>query len=94
METIKLRARLSAYSKGLIPNMEGYIKDAPEDSKLYARKNKQWESFEIPTITTPENSNIIITKEGSEYNISTKEFTGKESDVQEWKEGWTYYIID
>lgn len=41
MSDIKLNVKLSAYSKGVIPDVSEYIKEAPEDGKLYARKDKQ-----------------------------------------------------
>lgn len=94
MSDIKLNIRLSAYSKGVIPNVSNYLTEAPEDGNLYARKDKQWESIEIPELETAEDSNIIVTKDGAKYNIQTKEYFGPESGVTEWKEGWTYFITE
>lgn len=94
MSDIKLNVKLSAYSKGVIPNVSNYLTEAPEDGKLYARKDKQWESIEIPELETAEDSNIIITKDGAKYNIQTKEYFGPESGITEWKEGWTYFITE
>lgn len=91
---IKIKVKLTAYTKGIIPDISNLVVEAPADDKLYARKNKEWESFEIPTISTPEDSNILLTKDGADYNIKTKEFTGRESDITEWKDGYTYYIIE
>lgn len=87
MSDIKLNAKLSAYSKGVIPNVSNYLTEAPEDGKLYARKDKQWESIDISELETAEDSNIIITKDGAKYNIQTKEYFGPESGITEWKEG-------
>ena len=91
MSDIKLNVKLSAYSKGVIPNISNYLTEAPEDGKLYARKDKQWESIDISEI---ESSSLIITKDGGTYNLETKEYTGPESGVTEWKEGWTYFITE
>ena len=87
MSDIKLNVKLSAYSKGVIPNISNYLTEAPEDGKLYARKDKQWESINISELETAEDSNIIITKDGAKYNIQTKEYFGPESGITEWKEG-------
>ena len=94
MSDIKLNVKLSAYSKGVMPNVSNYLTEAPEDGKLYARKDRQWESIEIPEIITDEESNVIITKDGATFNIQTKEYYGPESGVTEWKEGWTYFITE
>lgn len=94
MADIKLKVKLAAYSKGVIPDVSKYIEEAPEDGNLYARKDKQWESIEIPELETAEDSNIIITKDGAKYNIQTKEYFGPESGITEWKEGWTYFITE
>lgn len=91
MSDIKLNVKLSAYSKGVIPNISNYLTEAPEDGKLYARKDKQWESIDISEI---ESSSLIITKDGGTYNLETKEYAGPESGVTEWKEGWTYFITE
>ena len=41
MSDIKLNVKLSAYSKGVMPNVSNYLTEAPEDGKLYARKDRQ-----------------------------------------------------
>ena len=80
MSDIKLNVKLSAYSKGVIPNVSNYLTEAPEDGKLYARKDKQWESIDISEI---ESSSLIITKDGGKYNLETKEYAGPESGITE-----------
>lgn len=91
MADIKLKVKLAAYSKGVIPDVSKYIEEAPEDGNLYARKDKQWESIEIPEV---QSTSLIITKDGATYNLETKEYAGPESGVTEWKEGWTYFITE
>ena len=91
MADIKLKVKLAAYSKGVIPDVSKYIEEAPEDGNLYARKDKQWESIEIPEV---QSTSLIITKDGAIYNLETKEYAGPESGVTEWKEGWTYFITE
>lgn len=52
MTEIKLRTKLSAYAKGVIPTKVSqleqdidYTTEAPKDDKIYARKNGEWESI-------------------------------------------------
>ena len=97
MKDIQLKATLSAYSKFSIKEMlekNNIILDVDNDGKLYGRKHGEWEVIELPKLTTPENSNLIIEKQGAIYNIQTKEYVGPESGITEWEEGWTYYITD
>lgn len=49
MENIKLRARLSAYTKGILPSKISeleqdidYITDVPDDGSIYMRRHNEW----------------------------------------------------
>lgn len=42
---VRLRAKLTAYTKGIIPDVSKYIIEAPDDDKFYGRKNGAWESI-------------------------------------------------
>lgn len=97
MSDIKLNIKLSAYSKGVIPDVSNYLTEAPEDGKLYGRKDKQWEVIpnQLTNILTDENSGIKIDyNEDNTINISAKQFTGKEDEIAEFQNDYTYYIVE
>ena len=60
MTEIKLKTKLSAYSKGVIPtkvsqleNDKDYTSEAPKDDKIYARKNGEWNNISTPQDNEP-----------------------------------------
>ena len=105
-QTIKLNVRLSAYTKGALPDLSPYLKDAQgsidKDDKVYARKNDEW--VDIKTLDSDEQ--FIIAQPGSgldliqdevelnNYYISIRQKTGKLSDIQQFEDDTTYYILD
>jgi hypothetical protein len=40
--TAKLNVKLSAYTKGFIPDVSEFIKDAPKDGVLWGRQDGEW----------------------------------------------------
>lgn len=72
MSDIKLNIKLSAYSKGVIPDVSKFIEDAPMDGNTYGRVDGKWYLLDIPTqadsISTTENSGINIDR--NEYNVT------------------------
>jgi hypothetical protein len=40
-DTINLKVKLSAYTKGIIPDYSNFVTEAPNDGKIYARKDKE-----------------------------------------------------
>lgn len=105
-QTIKLNVRLSAYTKGALPDLSQYLTDAQgsidKDDKVYARKNGEW--VDIKTLDSDEQ--FIIAQPGSgldliqdevelnNYYISIRQKTGKLSDIQHFEDDTTYYILD
>lgn len=72
---IRLRARLQAYSKGVIPDVSKFIDDAPQDNIVYARLNNQWapltnldDVLKESYLTEDELVKEEL-KEGAKYNI-------------------------
>lgn len=95
MCNIKLNVKLKAYSKGVIPNVNNFIEDAPEDDILYGRRNREWVKIYDPIdIKTLDNSGIELEKIDNIYNIKVKQETNTLNNINEYKEDYTYYIID
>lgn len=78
---INIKAKLKAYSKGVIPvnisqlyNDLDFIPDAPNDSKIYARKDKAWinvdEELRRTTLSLDDNSGLNL-----DFNPDTLNYT-------------------
>lgn len=101
MESIKLKAKLSAYTKGVLPQLpDDYIKDdAPDDGNTYGRKNHKWvdvrESGTGKTIILDEESglNLRETDQPFTYALSIRQKV-LEHLPEELEDDTTYYIID
>lgn len=103
--TIKLRARLRAYTRGVIPVIPDYSQfvtkeeleeskfpDAPSDDKVYGRKNGEWAEIEANL------ANKVIVEEGSglsKENLDEEGYLIKLS-VKKWegKEQDLPYILE
>ena len=73
MTEIKLKTKLSAYAKGVIPTKVSqleqdidYTTEAPKDDKIYARKNGEWEN-----ISTEQDGKLYVRKDDEWNSIST-----------------------
>ena len=105
----KLRVKLRAYTKGVIPVVPDYsqfvtkdeLVDAPDDGKVYGRKNGEWAEIEANL------ANKVIVEEGSGLNkenldeegylirLSLRKWEGKEQDLPYILEkDTTYYTYD
>ena len=100
----KLRVKLRAYTKGIIPEVPDYsqfITDAPSDDKFYGRKNGKWAEIEANL------ANKVIVEEGSGLNkenldeerylikLSLRKWEGKEQDLPYiLQKDTTYYTYD
>lgn len=98
MSNIKLKVKLSAYSKGIIPDVSKFIEDAPVDNKVYGRKNNEWVDIKADVL----DQQIIIEK-GSGLNIKHIEpnidsLSVRQSVITNQKEivdeDTTYYLIE
>lgn len=108
MEPIRIRAKLSAYTKGLIPtkvsqleNDKDYITEAPKDDFAYARKDGEWlklDSTEFgDNIELLDNSGLILKKEGNkaQLGIDQEILNQEEFDkLQELDSNTTYYTYE
>lgn len=98
IKTIKLKATLSAYTKLDIPELtKNIVYEAPDDDKLYGRKNKQWEEIILPKgnkeLRVKNGLNLETTDEA--YILSIKQQTLLNKDLpKKLEEDTTYYVID
>lgn len=96
---IKLNINLSAYSKGVIPDVSDFIKDAPNDGKFYGRHNKEWASLEDfivdQQVDVQEGSGLTIVKrqDGQPDLLSVRQQVVDTLPV-ELEDDTTYYVID
>lgn len=105
---IKLTAKLSAYTKGIIPKKLSdldqdidYIKEAPDDGKIYGRQDKAWVEVNPKgsgdNIDLISNSGLISRRDGDivYLGLDQKILSKSEYDkLQSLDENTTYYIID
>ena len=98
MSNIKLRVKLSAYSKGIIPDVSKFIEDAPVDDKVYGRKNNEWVDIKADVLDQQ-----IIVEKGSGLNITHIEpnidsLSIRQAIIENEKEiideDTTYYLIE
>ena len=78
MTDIKLKIKLSAYTKGILPDTSDFVIDTPQDDKVYGRKNRQWvdltHELDKTRLMTDENSGIKLEQpEIDTYKISLKQ---------------------
>lgn len=65
---ISLHAKLHAYTKGIIPDLKRFVEQAPNDDKMYVRKNGEWVVFDNSyTIISNDETDIENLNEGSNY---------------------------
>lgn len=60
----KLDVKLSAYTKGMIPDVSKFMTDAPHDGVFYGRMDGEWKD-----ITQFIDGNVVLTDEGSGLNV-------------------------
>lgn len=107
MTNIKLKCKLSAYTKGIIPtrtseliNDAEFINEAPDDGKLYGKKSGNWvvidDEIDKVRIITDHNAGISLEQvELDTYKIGVRKWEGYEQDLPENLDpNCTYYVID
>ena len=107
MDNIKLKVKLSAYTKGAIPhkvseliNDEHFIPEAPNDGQIYARQNNEWRNIkdaqERQEVITHEKSGIIINEvDLNTIDISLDKWEGNFSDLPDiLNEGTIYFVAE
>lgn len=107
MTNIKLKCKLSAYTKGIIPtrtseliNDTEFISEAPHDGKLYGKKGGNWvvidDELDKVRIITDHNAGISLEQvELDTYKIGVRKWEGYEKDLPENLDpNCTYYVID
>lgn len=105
MSNIKLKVKLSAYTKGIIPvkisqleNDLDFITEAPDDGITYLRGNKTWiplsEIVKDQTIILDDNSGLNLRDLGNNlYALSVRQKVINTLD-QVIEEDTTYYLDD
>lgn len=108
MTDIKLKVKLSAYTKGVIPtklsqleNDENYITEAPKDEFAYARKDGKWlklDSVEFgDNVGLLDKSGLLLKKEGNKawLGIDQKILNQEDFDqLTSLNENTTYYTYE
>lgn len=99
----KLNVKLSAYTKGIIPDVSEFIKDAPKDGNVYFRGDGEWidaikrlkQDLPGSELVLPENSGLIKTIINEDtYTLAIRQWIGQAKDLNELEEDTTYYIYD
>ena len=49
---LKLKVKLKAYTKAVIPDVSKFIEDAPKDNKVYGRKDGDWVNIDSSLVKT------------------------------------------
>ena len=99
-DNIKIKVKLSAYTKGALPDISNLIPDTPKDGRVYGRKNNQWvdinDELDKTDIITDLQSGIELELVGpNTYRIAQKRWEGYEDELPEkLEDGTTYYIIE
>lgn len=104
MENIKLRARLSAYTRGILPSKLSELDndiDAPQDGFIYARKDGEWINLNGTElgdrIELLDNSGLNLEKENNVAKIGIRQKTLIDSEIPndyQFEEDMVYYIVD
>lgn len=101
MEPIRIRAKLSAYTKGGIPDVSKFIEDAPNDEYIYARKKGQWVNLDIKEIgdriEISDNSGLNLHRDANEVTLSIRQDTLIDSEIPSdyvYEDDTTYYILE
>lgn len=99
---IKLNVKLRAYARGIIPDVSGFIEDAPSDNVIYARLNGEWKSirdnFKANEVIIEDGSGLerkVLDEETNTISLSIKQKVLWEHDLPyRLKDDTTYYIIE
>lgn len=83
---LKLKVKLKAYTKAMIPDVSKFIEDAPKDNKVYGRKDGDWVNIDSSLVKTrilprDNNSGLDIEPVGDDYLIGIRKWEGKSSDI-------------
>lgn len=104
---IKLKCKLSAYTKGILPtrttdliNDSDFISDAPKNDVTWARKNGEWvnasEIFHGDDIVLEENSGLESRRLNPDtITLKVRQWTGLDTDLPDiLEEDMIYYVMD
>ena len=95
---INLKVKLSAYTKGIIPDVSKFIEDAPNDGHIYARVDGKWIcvlDVQPDEIVLYNNAGLDLRKIDKHTSaISVRQWVGKESELPEIEDNKTYYVIE
>ena len=95
---IKFNVKLSAYTRGIIPDVSEFIKDAPADGKIYGRKDNNWVNIKDQILDQQ-----IIVEKGSGLNLTQLEGNKQALSIRQqilnklpdiFEDDTTYYIVE
>lgn len=102
IRTIKLKVKLRAYTRGVIPDVSKFIEDAPQDGILYGRRDGQW--LNIDDVLE---NNIVLVDPGSgldkveidksRIKLSIRQWTGSNEEYEalpDLQNDKVYYVYD
>ena len=98
---IKIKAKLNAYTKGIIPDVSEFIKDVKDDGNVYVRKYGEWveanNALKNEIIRVAENSglNLVYDATDNSYTLSIRkeELTQTEfEELTQLESDTTYYV--
>lgn len=96
---IKIRTKLRAYTKGIIPDTSKFLTDAPEDGNIYGRQDGQWlnitESTMPISIELEENSGLNLSYADHIYTLGIrKEDINQNQLPSTLADDTVYYVRD
>ena len=104
MTNIKLKVKLGAYTKGIIPKLPSdLVRDVPNDGKEYVRKYDQWVELDLlrsgQMVKLAPDSGLNLIEVQSEdafkvYELSIRQKTLRAKDLTLIEPDTTYYVID
>lgn len=97
---IQIKVKLRAYTKGIIPDVSEFIKDAPLDGNTYGRQDGKWinikDAFSQKDIELAENSGLNLDYDSSnyQYTLGIRKYEINESELPNILEAdTTYYVV-
>lgn len=97
---IQIKVKLRAYTKGIIPDVSEFIKDAPLDGNTYGRQDGKWinikDAFSQKDIELAENSGLNLDYDSSnyQYTLGIRKYEINESELPNVLEAdTTYYVV-
>lgn len=98
---INIKVKLRAYTRGIIPNSDLFLTDAPIDGRIYGREDGEWvditEGMINTVVAVGENSGLDVTHDpiSHTYTLNIRKEDIKQVDLpEELAYDTTYYVLD